>query len=220
MEEFILILLVLAVVVFLIYYYGKTRSIMCMQCGKISNLWNTRNYYGTKLCKECFSKQSFEFGSNKVTLNSSNITVHRNSSSGELNDLNDLTNERDFINSINSLLNNNNTGQFKSTRNVANFIAVNENDKTWSLFPFNQVFNYSDLAEYSIEENTVNDNNTSVIDVDNTNNEIIKGPLNQIKLAITLKDSTHMRLSFSNNNSFGNSMEEITSILELIKNNA
>lgn len=43
--------------------------------------------------------------------------------------------------------------EYTYTHNIGNYIAINQNNKTWSPFPFNKIYKYNDLIDYEVIEN-------------------------------------------------------------------
>lgn len=270
MEKYIIILLVIAAVFFIIYFYKRTRSITCMRCGRITNSFHSHTYNKAHICDECFKLQtaninasntnntySAENTSNTSSTSNNSHTIYTKNISNSDNTFtisinkNDIFTDGDFtkfnnefnpFSKINPFNTDTNTEPFQSTYEIDNFIAINENDKTWSLYPFNEVFKYSDLIDYSIKEGTTNisipsfNMDKDTIDKLQTNNipfdfdnffinAANTAPLKQIELTVVLKNSRQFTVSFASNNqnndsSSNDDVEEITSLLEKIKNNA
>lgn len=42
---------------------------------------------------------------------------------------------------------------YNYTHIIGDYLAINQNEKTWSPFPYKKVYNYSDLIDYEIIEN-------------------------------------------------------------------
>lgn len=299
MEKFILILLIIASVFIIRYFYKKTRSITCMRCGRITNLLHSRTYNGEHICDECFKQQTSINNNTSNNHNTYNNTYNNNNNYNNNNTYNtgktftadniyttDKTTDKDrfsnnsatfysknisnngdtvtiniksnqiytddnftSFNNMNQFDKNKNIETFQPTYEIQNFIAVNENNKTWSLYPFKQIFKYSDLEDYSIQESTRNINIPSINIDDNVyeklNDSLKKNKMNldmpdiddffsinntetlinQITLTVVLKNSNSITVSYAsdkqnNDSSLNDEVKEITSLLESIKNNA
>lgn len=227
---------------------------ICDECFKMqtasNNTSNTNNTYSAKNTPNTGSSFNTSSTSNNshtiYTKNISNshdtftININRNGIFTD-SDFTKFNNEFNPFSKINPFNTDTNIEPFLSTYEIANFIAINENDKTWSLYPFNEVFKYSDLMDYSIKEGTTNisipsfNMNKGNIDKLQTNNNNFDfdnffinadktAPLKQIELTVVLKNSRQFTVSFASNNqnnvlSSNDDVEEITSLLEKIKNN-
>lgn len=295
MEKFILILLIIASVFIIRYFYKKTRSITCERCGRITNLLHSNIYNGAHICDECFKQQTSSnnntsnnqntynntynnnntyntdktytadniyttdkttdkdrFSNNSTTFYAKNISSSDNTITINIK-RNQIYTDDNFtsFNNINQFDNNKNKNiePFQPTYEIQNFIAVNEDNKTWSLYPFKQIFKYSDLEDYSIQESTRNINIPSInIDDDvyeKLNDSLKKNKMNidmpdiddffsinntetlinQITLTVVLKNSNRITVSYAsdkqnNDSSLNDEVKEITALLENIKNNA
>lgn len=230
-------------------------ALICDECFKLQTANNNTSNTNNTHSAENTSNTDSSFNTNSISNNSHTFYTKNISSSDDTFTINinknDIFTDGDFtkfnnefnpFSKINPFNKDTNTEPFQSTYEIANFIAINENDKTWSLYPFNEVFKYSDLIDYSIKEGTTNisipsfNMNKDTIDKLQANNipfDFDKffsntgntAPLNQIELTVVLKNSRQFTVSFASNNqnndsSSNNDVEKITSLLEKIKNNA
>lgn len=229
---------------------------ICDECFKLqtsnnNNASNTNNTYSaenTSNTGSSFNTSSTSNNSHTIyTKNISNsddtftININRNDIFTD-GDFTKFNNEFNPFSKMNPFNTDTNIEPFQSTYEIDNFIAINENDKTWSLYPFNEVFKYSDLMDYSIKEGTTNisipsfnmDKDTiDKLQTNNINFDFDKffinagktAPLKQIELTVVLNNSRQFTVSFASNNQNNDSasnddVKEITSLLEKIKNNA
>lgn len=195
--------------------------------------------------KDRFSNINNTFYSKNISKNDNNITVSIKTNQTFLDDKFNPFDDKfpSFKNNTNSFDKDKNVKPFKPTYEIEHFIAVNEDDKTWSLYPFREVYKYSDITDYSVKEtttdmeipeiniqddmfkmliDTLRDNNIK-LDIDQKNNNSDK-PLKKLILTVRLKNSNSLSVSYAteieNDEALDGKKEKITALLEDIKNNA